>query len=149
MDLVDQIESSIVRDSEDFFAAPNLREDLHVTIRITKDFYQFLCKNGDQPSSEEIAYMMDTIRSGLDAFFSLAYVCRVIETGTSGWKVDRNLRWNLPELRERFLSSFDELAASKDSGAVSKLAILFALTHLQLAFVASYFPFAILNGVDN
>ena len=61
------------------------QEDLRVTVRIAADFYDFLAKSGDEPPAKEVGYMMDTIRSGMDGFFSLAYICRVINTRRDTW----------------------------------------------------------------
>ncbi len=49
-------------------------------IRIAGDFYDFLAKSHGEPRAREVAYVLDTIRSGMDEFFSLAYICR---NGTS------------------------------------------------------------------
>src|SRR6516162_1617001 len=81
MDLVKRIEEQIVAGSEDFFGEPDIRKDLHVTIRIAGDFYNFLVKSGENPPAAEVTYVSDTIRSGMDQFFSLAYICKVINTG--------------------------------------------------------------------
>ena len=145
MDTVDRIEELIVAGSESFFAESAIREDLHVTIRIAKDFYDFLVKSGEQPPSKEVAYVTDTIRSGMDQFFALAYLCRVINTGPEAWSFDPHAQWNFPALREKFMHGFEQLARTPDVNAVDRLAALLALTHLELVFLAQYFPSAILG----
>lgn len=144
MDTVDRIEELIVAGSEGFFEERELRKDLHVTIRIARDFYDFLVKFGEEPHPKETAYVMDTIRSGIDCFFDLAYVCRVINTGPDTWSFDPHLHSGFPELRQKFLRDFESLAESPDANAADRLATLLALTHLELVFLGQHFPSAIL-----
>jgi hypothetical protein len=49
VDLVKHIEDQIVAGSEDFFDEPDIRADLHVTVRIAGDFYDFLVNFGERP----------------------------------------------------------------------------------------------------
>jgi hypothetical protein len=88
MDLVKRIEEQIVAGSEGFFDEPEIRKNLHVTIRIAGDFYNFLVKSGENPPAAEVTYVSDTIRSGMDEFFALAYICKVIDTGRDTWAFD-------------------------------------------------------------
>src|SRR6516225_1045298 len=144
MDLVKRIEDRIVAGSEDFFDEPAIREDLHVTIRIAGDFYAFLVKCGEKPSAGEVTYVTDTIRSGMDEFFALAYTCKVINAERGTWAPDPHVRWDFPALREEFLRGFEQLAESPD--ATKSLASLLALTHLELVFLAQNFPSAIFGN---
>ncbi len=143
MDTVERIERLIVAGSEGFFAEPDIREDLHVTIRIARDFYDFLVKSGDQPPAKEIDYVMGTIRSGMDEVFALAYLCGTI-SGSETWSFDRHVHWDFPALRQSFLRGFEHLAGSSDVSA--GLASLLELTHLELVFLAQHFPSAILGA---
>jgi hypothetical protein len=104
-------------------------------------------KFGEEPPLKETAYVMDTIRSGLDCFFDLAYVCRVINTGPDTWRLDPYVPSGFPELRQKFLRDFDSLAESSEANAVVRLASLLALTHLELLFLAQRFPSALLGDV--
>jgi hypothetical protein len=146
MDIVDRIEDPIVAGSEGFFDEADIRECLHITIRIAKDFYDFLVKFGERPPAKEIAYVMDTIRSGIDWFFRLADLCVIINTGRNTWKFDPHRHWDFPALREKFLGDFEDLAESPDISVVGRLASLLALTHLELVFLAQNFPSAIFEG---
>jgi hypothetical protein len=93
---------------------------------------------------------MDTIRSGMDQFFALAYICRVINTGPDTWSFDSQVHWDFPALREKFLRGFENLAESPDASSVDRLASLLALTHLELVFFGQHFPSAILGcGADD
>jgi hypothetical protein len=139
VDSIDRIEGAIVNGSEGYFDEPGMREDLHVTIRIAKDFYDFLVKFGETPPADEIDYVMGTIRSGMDEFFLLAYSCRCINTENETWSFDRHVHWNFPELRETFIRRFQHLVESDDS-AVDRLASLLLLAHLELVFLAQNFP---------
>ena len=145
VDTVDRIEEVIVASAEGFFAETNIRQVLHVTIRIASDFYEFLVKFGEQPAAKEIAYVTDTVRSGMDEFFQLAYLCRIINTGPENWRFDPQAHWDFPKLRERFMRSFEQLAGSAD--AITGLASLLELTHLELVFLAQHFPSAILEAI--
>jgi hypothetical protein len=146
VNFVKRIEDQIVAGSEDFFDDPNIRKDLRATIGVAQDFYDFLGKF-DNPPAGEVTYVSDTIRSGIDQFFSLAYICKVINTGRDTWAFEPHARWDFPALRERFLRGFEHLAESPDAGAAEKLALLFALTHLELVFLAQHFPSAIFRDV--
>ena len=147
MDVIDRVEELIVAGSEGFFDEPDIRMDLRVTIRIAKEFYDFLIKHGDKPPAKEVAYMVDTIRSGIDEFFDLADLCTVINTGTETWTFDPLDHWDFPELRERFIRDFENFTAtSSDGSVVDRLASLLALTHLEFVFFGRYFPSAIFDG---
>lgn len=148
VDLVKRIEDSIVTGSEGFFDERNIRDDLHVVIRIAGDFYDFLVKSGERPPAKEIDYMMGTIRSGMDEFFSLAYLCGTI-TGSETWSFDRDVHWNFPALRESFLRGFEHLTEASDVSAVDGLASLLSLTRLELVFLAQHFPSATFGDVTD
>jgi hypothetical protein len=143
MDSIGRIEDLIVTNSDGFFDEPGIRADLHVTIRIAGDFYDFLVKFGENPPAEAIDFVIGTIRSGIDEFFSLAYICRLVDTARDTWTFDRHSQWDFPALRERFLRSLEHLAESRDASAAHSLASLFALVHLELVFLAQHFPLAI------
>ena len=146
METVDRIEQLIVAGSEGFYDEPEIRKDLHVTVCIAKEFYDFLVKFGDRPPTKEVAYMMDTIRSGIDEFFDLAYGCRVINTGPDTWTFVPLAQWDFLELRERFMRGFEHLTSlPPDRSAVDLLASLLALAHLELVFFGQHFPSAILE----
>ncbi len=139
MDQLEQIEDAISAGSE---LHSTYRNDLHVTIRIAKDFYDFLAKHRDAPDGEQIDYMAGTIRSGIDEFYLLAYGCRGIIKDEANWNLDPQEQWNFPVLRERFMKTFEHLV-EPDLRASERLTSLFVLTHLELVFLALYFPFAI------
>lgn len=147
MNLAKHIEDRIVEGSEGFFDEPDIRMDLHVTIRIAEDFYDFLVKFGETPPAQDIDYMMDTIRSGIDEFFAVAQLCPIINTGRDTWVFEPHTHWDFRALRERFLRGFERLAESPDAGAAEGLASLLALAHLQLIFLARHFPSAIFGDV--
>ena len=140
MNLVKQIEEAIVTGSEDFFDSPRDREALRVTVRIAQDFYNFLVDHGENPSASEVTYVMDTITSGMDWFFSLTRACIVINTPWATWDFDAHRNWDFLSLRQEFLRRFETLANASDASAPEKLAQLLALTHLQLVFVSRHFP---------
>lgn len=145
LDYAKRIEDQILGSSEGFFDDLEVRKDLCVTIRIAESFYGFLERYGEAPSESEISYMTDTIRSGIDNFFSLAYICKVINTEQETWAFATHAQWDYPALRTKFLHGFQHLAADATPSAAEKLATLFALTHLELVFLAQHFPSAILG----
>jgi hypothetical protein len=139
MNRVELIEDAIVAGSN---LHETYRENLHVTIRIARDFYDFLVKYGESSNGEQIDYMAGTIRSGIDEFYLLAYGCRSIVRNNETWKFDPLEHGGFPVLRERFMRGFEHLD-DPEVGAVDKLASLFALTHLELVFLGQNFPSAI------
>jgi hypothetical protein len=139
MNEIQQIEDGIVAVSG---LHETYREDLHVTIRVARDFYDFLVKYGESPSGEQIDYIAGTIRSGMDEFYLLANGCRSIVRDNDTWKFDPHEHWDFSALRERFIRGFEHLA-DPDVSAADKLASLFALTHFELIFLARHFPSAI------
>lgn len=139
MNRVEEIENAILADSGDWF--DQTRDDLHVTIRIANDFYNFLVKFGESPSAYEIAYMMDTIRSGIDEFYLLAFGCQSMGLGGSAASVGLPSRLEFPDLREQFMLRFQHID-DPDLSLIEKMNSLFALTHLELLFLAQNFPWA-------
>ncbi len=139
MDRAEQIEDAIVAGSE---LHETNREDLHVTIRIARDFYDFLVKYGESPNGEQIDYMAGTIRSGIDEFYLLAYGCRSVVRDNATWKFDPHEHWDFSALREGFMRGFEHLA-DPDVSTADRLASLLSLTHLELVFLARHFPSAI------
>ena len=139
MNRVELIQDAIVAGSE--LHGTN-REDLQVTIRIARDFYDFLVRHEVSPNGEQIDYMSGTIRSGIEEFYLLAYGCRSILRDTKALKSDPHEHWDFQALREMFMRGFEHLA-DPDVSAADKLVSLFALTHLELVFLAWHFPSAI------
>lgn len=140
MDSIDRIENLIVNSSGGFFDERNIREDLHVGIRIAKDFNDFLVNFGECPPPVEIDYILGTIRSGIDEFFALAHLCAIIDARSEAWTFDRHTSWDFPKLRKDFLHNFQYLMESQNVEAVNGLAHLLLLTHLELVFLAQHFP---------
>lgn len=145
MDPVAVIEDLIVSGSEGFFDQPLLRESLHVTIRIARDFYDFLLKTDDQAPAAEIDYIIGTIRSGLAQFFALAHACSMIDTRRISWPFDARQTLEFASLRSDFIEGFERLVASADATVIERLAWLLGLVRLELLFVAHHFPAAQLD----
>jgi hypothetical protein len=145
MDLLKQIEERIISGSEDFFSPPATLAELRVTLRIAYEFHRFLLKFGETPPMNEVTYMMDTIRSGLDHFFLLAYSCRAIDNKVAKWSFDRDAGASFPQLRRYYLHCFEELCRP-EADAGDRLASLLALVHLKLTFLAQNFPSVVLGS---
>jgi hypothetical protein len=145
MDLVTLIEELVSSDSEAFFDGPaDLREDLHVTARIAVDFHSFLTTHRSAPPISDITYVMDTIRSGMDSFFAVSYVCRGFKASRDTWNFEKPIPNNFDELRECFLRRFESLMRPEAS-AGERVADLLAITHLQIIFLAQNFPYVVLG----
>jgi hypothetical protein len=99
VDLIHQIEDPIVEQSEGYFEA---NSDLHVTIRITVDFFHFLSAYQEIPSPREVDYVCGTIRSGMDMFFLLAYSCYAINTDFRTWAFHCEMPVTYKDLRASF-----------------------------------------------
>jgi hypothetical protein len=143
MNTVDEIEEQIVRRSDGFFEDEDIRENLHVTISIAGAFYNFLVEHGERPPAEDIDDIMGTIRSGIDHFFSLAHFCKIIDMEREARSMERCLHWDFRALRETFVRGYERFAERPDVSAADALPSLFALTHLELVFLAQHFPSAI------
>ena len=139
MDKVKSIVETFLRDDEGLFEdQPKDLDALRVTIRITGAFHDFLNKWGNAPPKDEVEYMVGTIRSGIDFFFSMMFLYRILDTS----RARRTFSWEVtPEfarMRQSFLSMFDTLA-SEGLEFTERLACLLILTKIQLVFLASNF----------
>jgi len=133
-----EIESRIVAATEELFESAKERELLHISIRVSCEFQKFLLDFGDSPPQDEAEYVADTIRSGLDWFYLLAFHCHGIRDDLATWRFERQVS-NFPKLRDACLRRFEMLC--QPSGTASEmLASLLAFVHLELVFMAQVFP---------
>jgi hypothetical protein len=142
------IEDRMVAASEDLYDTPGARMDLHVTIRIACDFHQFLLNHGETPSDLDADYVMGTIRSGMDQYFSLAQSASIIGDGLARWNFDQQVIASFPELRNACLLRFQELF-NPQANPCELLASLIALVHLELLFLAHTFPLIVSRFKEN
>jgi hypothetical protein len=128
----------ILRDSEGYFDDPKESEDLQITVRIACEFFVFLKQSKDPPELAEAEYMAETIRSGLDWFFSMAQT----GGGLIGLKLQSGFGPKLP-------STFPELKVSYDSvfhgvlestHSVKAIGLLLSLVQMMVLFMTVYFP---------
>lgn len=134
-----EIEDRIVAATEDLFGSEKERELLHISIRVSCDFHKFLLDFGDQPPRHEAEYVADTIRSGIDWFYLLAFQCHGIRDDLAKWTFERQATSNFRELRKACLKHFEILcSASASTGEL--LGSLLAFIHLELVFMAQTFP---------
>jgi hypothetical protein len=133
-----QMTAVILRDSEGYFDDPKDSEDLQITVRIACEFFAFLQQSNDAPEVEEAEYMADTIRSGLDWFFSMSWTGRTL----AGLELQSGFVAKLP-------STFSELKASYDSvfhemlesvHCAKAIGLLLSLVQMMLLFMTFYFP---------
>jgi hypothetical protein len=135
-----EIEERILAASEDLFESEKERELLHISIRVSCDFHKFLLDFGENPPREEATFVADTIRSGIDWFYSLAFHCHGIKDELVRRPFDRQATGNFRELRIACLRRFDDLC-QPSATAGEMLASLLAFMHLELVFMAQTFPF--------
>jgi hypothetical protein len=138
MDIVEQIRDLILTESEGDLASS--KDDLQVTIRIARDFYNYLRMYEKPPHPIDISYMLGTIRSGMDFLFLLVDSCVYREDEEKWIGAFNPLRaWSYPELRKEFLARFESLASPQLDRA-DRLVSLFILKHLELVYLAQNFP---------
>jgi hypothetical protein len=134
-----EIESRLLATTENLFESAKERELLHVSIRVSCEFQKFLVDFGVSPPQDEAEYVADTIRSGMDWFYLLAFHCHGLRDDLATWRFDRRVTSSFPQLREACLRQFDILCGpSAKPGEM--LACLLAVIHLELVFMAQVFP---------
>jgi hypothetical protein len=128
----------ILRGSNDFFDDPKDSEDLTITVRIACEFFVFLQQSKDPPEVLGAEYTAETIRSGLDWFFSMAQTGRIL----TGLELQCGFGAKLP-------STFSELKASYDSvfhqvldsvHCAKAIGLLLSLVQMMFLFMTIYFP---------
>jgi hypothetical protein len=134
-----EIENRIVAVTEDLFESAKERELLHISIRVSCEFHKFLLDFGDNPPQDEAEYVADTIRSGMDWFYLLAFHCHGLRDDLATWRFDRQVTSNFPKLREACRRQFDILCRPSVTPG-EMLASLLAFIHLELVFMAQVFP---------
>jgi hypothetical protein len=107
-----------VAGSVDLFEGPDIREDLHATIRIAGriagHFYRFLVKSGEKPCARAIVFVTDTIRWGIGEFFDLAYICKVIDARRDTWAFKAVRPLGFPSTAGKVPAGFKHLAESPE-----------------------------------
>jgi hypothetical protein len=135
-----EIEERLLAKIGELFESEKEREFLHISIRVSCDFHKFLLDFGDKPPLYEAEYVADTIRSGIDWFYSFAFHCRSIDDESAKAGFARQATSTFIELRSECLRLFQILCSpSATSGEL--LASLLSFIYLELAFVAQMFPF--------
>jgi galactose-1-phosphate uridylyltransferase len=145
--LTKKIEDRIVAVTEDLFESAKEREMLHVSIRVGCDFHKFLLDFGEKPPRHEAEYVADTIRSGIDWFYSLAFHCHGIRDDLVKWTFDWQATTSFRELRIACLRCFDDLCRPSAT-AGEMLALLLSYIHLELVFMAQTFPSNVDSNLD-
>lgn len=134
----DQIKAIVVRGSEGFFDNPKDSADLQITVRIACEFYVFLQQSNDPPEFSEARYMADTIRSGLDWFFSMAQTGCIL----TGLKLRTGFGPQLPgsftELKASYISIFQQVQECTHSAKA--IGLLLSLVQIMVLFMTVYFP---------
>ena len=133
-----QMRAIIVRDSEGFFDDPRHSEDLQITVRVACEFFIFLQQSNDVPELGDAEYMAETIRSGMDWFFSMAQTGGIL----TGLKLQHGFGPKLPstfiELKASYESAFHQVLESDYS--IKALGLLLSLIQMMLLFMTVYFP---------
>ncbi len=133
-----RIETIILRESEDFFDAADDRSTLENTVRICCEVFDFLMSTaGPEPDPSETNYMVGTIRSGMDEYYTMEQWGRIL----SGLRLQEGFASKLPssfaELKVAYDSTFQELLACEAS--IRAFGLLLSLVKLMLLFQAVYF----------
>jgi hypothetical protein len=134
-----EIENHVVAVTDDLFDSAKEREMLHISIRVSCEFQKFLLDSGDDPPQDEAEYVADTIRSGMDWFYLLAFHCQSVRDDLATWRFDRQATLSFPKLRETCLRQFDILCRPSTTPG-EMLASLLVFIHLELIFMAQVFP---------
>jgi hypothetical protein len=133
-----QIETVILRESEDFFDEPEDLAVLQNTIRIACEFLDFLKRTEGTPELSEAEYMADTIRSGIEDFHTMADWGGIL----SGLELRKGFGQNIPstlaEMKEMCDSLFQQLIHSTSSA--KGVGLLLSLVQIMLLFMTVYFP---------
>jgi len=133
-----QIETVILRDSEDFFDEPEDLAVLRNAIRIACEFFDFLKRTDGTPELSEAEYMAGTIRSGIDNFYAMAQWGRIL-TGLELRKgFAQNMLSTLIEIKKMYDSIFQQLTLSTSSA--KGVGLLLSLVQIMLLFMTAYFP---------
>lgn len=133
-----QMTAILVRDAEGYFDAPREKENLQITVRIACEFLMFLQRSNNMPEWDGAEYMAETIRSGLDWFFSMAQTGRIL----TGLELKSGFGPKLPgtfsELKDSCESLFQQVLESNHS--VKALGLLLSLVQMMFLFMTVYFP---------
>lgn len=132
-----QMTAIIVRDAEGYFDDPREREDLHITVKIACEFFAFLQQSNDVPELSKAEYMAETIRSGLDWFFSIAQTGRILTGLKLKTGFGPKLPSTYPELKDSYESVFHQVL--KSSHSVEALGLLLSLVQMMFLFMTVYF----------
>jgi hypothetical protein len=132
-----QMTAVLVRDAEGYFDDPKENEALQTTVHIACEFFMFLQVN-EVPEFSKADYMADTIRSGMDWFYPMAWTGSVL----TGLKLQRGFGPRLPgtysEMRSSYDTVFRQLLESTHS--IKALGLLLSLVQMMLLFMVVYFP---------
>jgi hypothetical protein len=134
--LVDQIEKLFLGDPGDCFSRDDDKKNFHVMLRVAVDFHEYLVAADVQKSdADEIDYMVDTIRSGMDFFFAFKNYYYVWADQIS----DEN-RWrfyaDFALLKSEYIQLFQRIKNDEVSFD-ERMRCLFLLVGMELQFVAA------------
>jgi hypothetical protein len=139
-ELREEIEAIVLRESADFFDDAESRDALEVTVRICCEFYNFLVETkGDDPDASEARYVAQTIRSGMDQYYTMEQFGRILsglklqEGFSSSGKLPQTFVALKTEYEANFRQVLDCDASAKAFG------LLLSLTRLMLLFLTVYF----------
>lgn len=112
---------------------------ISATVRIAVEFSEFLEKHQqlEDAEADEVDYTVNTIRSGMDCFFSCEEHFRVVAERHS-----KNFSWTLHSefaaLRKEYLKVFREMRSGLPT-FIARLDTLLYLVQLQLQFMTANF----------
>jgi hypothetical protein len=135
-----RIETILLRESQDFFDAPEDRSAMENTVRICCEFGDFLSRTeAGSPDASETNYVLGSIRSGMDDYFAMEQWGRIL----AGLKLQDGFTDELPNrfvaLKTDYDATFQQLLAC--TASVKAFGLLLSLVRLMLLFQAVYFQY--------
>lgn len=132
-----QITKCILRESEDFFGDPDDLAVLNNTVRIACEFFDFLRRTDGVPGLEDAEYMADTIRFGIDDFYTMGQWGRILTALELRRGFSESLPTTLPGMKKLYDTIFEQLIQCTSSA--KGVGLLLSLVQMMLLFMTAYF----------
>ncbi len=123
--------------TDGLFRDPEDQRDLRVALRIGCEFYSFLASSPQRPPDDDCEYVAQTVRSGLDQLYSLAFGSNMV--GTLPVPEVTQAALDYKSLREEVVRVFEGLLDESITPEV-RVRRLLRLAKLELMFLALSFP---------
>jgi hypothetical protein len=121
-------------EEEDNLPTKETLSDLHVVIRVLVDLQEFLNDEARLDDPETVDYIVGTLRSGMDFFFSVKFA---FQRSSTGW-TDNSLFPSSMEWKENHLALFEQLEV-EEMPIENRLGLLLSLVSQAIQFMGFYF----------